>query len=106
MAKTAKQAANADDVEAGDRRLYGTRSDSAVTSATHQMEAIFETIIALVRLERGNEGIPKWPNFDPEFLPWVIKALAIRGRDLNSAVMGARVNELSTEDLERLVYHG
>jgi hypothetical protein len=104
--KTKKQAAEASEVETGYRLLYGTRSDTAVTSATHQLEAIFETLIALVRLEMGDEGIPQWPNFDPSFLPWVIKALAIRGRDLNSAIMGVRVNELSAEALERLVYHG
>ena len=104
MAKTTKRAANADDVEAGERRLYGTRSDTAVTSATHQLEAIFKMMIACVRQVRSDE--PEWPNFDTDGLPDVIRALAIRGCDLNSAIMGARLKEITTEDLESLVYLG
>ena len=105
MAKTTKQAADADDVEeAGQRRLYGTRSDSAVTSATHQLEAIFKMMIACVRQVRGDE--PEWPNFDTDGLPDVIRALAIRGCDLNSAIMSARLTEITAEDLESLVYLG
>ena len=61
-------------------------------------------MIFIARHERDDkEG---WPNFDDESLPEITRALAIRGRDLNAALMAARVNEVSIEDLEGLVFRG
>jgi hypothetical protein len=37
---------------------------------------------------------------------WTHPLAAIRGRDLNGAMMAARVNEVSIEDLEGLVFRG
>jgi hypothetical protein len=97
MAKTNSNVATLhadDDVE---------RRDRAVTSATHQMEAIFGMLLVCVQYERGE--IPNWP-IDPEALPDVIRALAIRGNDLNSAVMSARLDEVTAGDMEALVFLG
>jgi hypothetical protein len=115
MAKTKKQAAlnvlepegHAAFLEAARKRnLDGTRRDNAVRRATFQMEAIFKMVIACVGQARGE--VPKWPNFDSELLLDVVRALAIRGEVLNSAVMNALYSgrDLSTEDLESLVYLG
>ena len=80
-----------------------TRRDKAVTDGTGQMEAIFGMLIVSVQHERGE--IPYWP-LDSDCLADVIRALAIRGQDLNTAVMSARRDEVAIGDLEGLVYQG
>ena len=66
-----------------------------MTDATCQMESIFNAQVALTRME-----------CDEIDLPDIIRALAIRGAALNSALMAARLDEISTRELEGLVYHG
>jgi hypothetical protein len=105
MAKPAKKAAlSVSNVATphGDRK----RRETAAKIASFEMEAIFTTIVMLVRQYLGE--IPGWPDFDSGYLPDVIRALAIRGNALNGAVMVAHMDkgELSTEDLERRVYRG
>jgi hypothetical protein len=81
-----------------------TRRERALTSATHQLEAIFNMMIFIVRQER--DDAEEWSNFDSECLPEITRALAIRGRDLNGVMMAALVKQVSIEDLEGLVFRG
>jgi hypothetical protein len=82
------------------------RRDDALKIALFEMEAIFTTIVVLVRQQLGE--IPGWPNFDSGYLPDVIRSLAIRGNALNGVVMLCRLapDELSTDDLEKRVFRG
>ena len=111
MARTAKQAANLNLVTSDDeaKALESNRRNKAVFNALCQLEAIFDTIVVFVQLERGE--IPERPDFDDDASPDVILALAIRGRALSSAIWQTQSelddrDKISTEDLERVVFHG
>jgi hypothetical protein len=86
------------------------RRDDALRSITHQLEAIFGALVLFVRYERNeitrDEAHQEWPDFDADCLPDVYRALAIRGAALNIAMMNALVDEISTDDLERVVFNG
>jgi hypothetical protein len=84
--------------------LGGKRRDKAITEATWQMAGIFNAQIALLRMERGD--IAMWPKFDEASLPDIVRSLAVRGHDLNEALISARSGCLDTEQLEDLVYDG
>lgn len=88
------------------------RRDYAMTHVTHQLEAIFCMLVVIVRQERDSTGdetvtkVPEWPYFDSNMLPEITRALAIRGRDLNNAMMNALINQITIDDLERVVFNG
>lgn len=81
----------------------GDRFDAAIR-AQQQLEAIFAAIIECARQERG-EG-PAWAGFDRELLPDIIRALAVRGRELATATGAALFDPDCDDDYERIVSHG
>lgn len=80
------------------------RSSAALLSAQQQLEAICGAIVGCARQQRGE--IIGWPDFDAQLLPDIVRALAIRGRELAMATSSALDDPGCAEDCERVVAHG
>jgi hypothetical protein len=82
----------------------GKRREKAMTDASAHMLAVSEALVVFAAMECGE--VPPLANFDQACISNIVKALAIRSRDLNSAMFAALVGDIDGSELKGLVRFG
>jgi hypothetical protein len=82
----------------------GKRREKAMTDASAHMLAISNALVVFAAMECGE--VPPLENFDRACTSDIVKALAIRSRDLNSAMLAALVGDIDGSELKGLVRFG